>query len=93
MEASLFMGLANVIGGARALYIDPGAIGIVMILFILLGGVWIAGSMVAAAVMAKNRGYNIAMWVLLAVFIGWIAVLILAIVGQDSSQSDDKKNE
>ena len=96
MDISLIMGLEKIIEGAMALYVDPGIAGMALVFGLLTSVVllaWSAGSMIAAALMAKKRGQNIALWVVLAVFIGWIAVLILAIIGDVSGNSGNKNNE
>ena len=76
MLNSLFLKIST-----TALYIDAsiGALLLTLVpaLILVLG----VGAMIACAVMAKKRGENVALWVLVSVFIGWIAVIILYIIG------------
>jgi hypothetical protein len=44
----------------------------------ILAALWFISSLLAAGFLAKSKGRSVLGWCLLAVFIGWIAVIILA---------------
>ena len=78
-----------------SLYIDPGSAAITVLVLGIIGGLISIASfalaLIISARMAQKRGRNVVAWVVISIFIGWIAVIILAVIGNAENQSSDNQ--
>ncbi|MBQ9161646.1 MAG: hypothetical protein IJX74_00070 [Clostridia bacterium] len=93
----LFNCLSATLQTPLALYIDPSSFAVFGTIALLLLGALALGitvlCLVITAKMAKKRGENVVLWVILAVFIGWIAAIILAVIGKKPTDTQNDKTE